>query len=388
MAPAMLRGKCRRLASGQEPVVSRRRERLTGRRFSGNHNDDENLTVDRHTVQEMVMEILLLISIIAVAASGLYVAVTLNIRIERSVKPLINKAAQDVDGKIDARSAELKQQIKEVADDLRQDRELVKRIEATDTDIRWQVQTITDELQRHGGVLAKHLEKLVETRHEQLKRDLLQLDHHVAQLRQSLDQQSESLARQNDSLARQGAQITEIHNHAKSGEKQSENPAKIDSVTLAMLEAESHVDGEGWGQPPRLYVLKKRTSSTEEDRELAAERGAAGPGALMLVEGDPLPDGNLIEVIGGIRWPEDVVGCVLVTELVSLPPGGEDGALVDPIAARQWASTHPDGRPARLAVGVCRNGEYACGLRINGDDVIQIRTGLAEGVVTALRGTF
>jgi hypothetical protein len=114
----------------------------------------------------------------------------------------------------------------------------------------------------------------------------------------------------------------------------------------------------------------------------------AGPGGFILVEQQPPPAGDLIEVLASIHWPEDVVGCVLVTELINLPPGAEEDAPIAPVAAEQWASARPDGRPARLAVGVCGNGEYTCGLRLKGDDDVQVRTDLAGDLVTTLLGTF
>ena len=170
-------------------------------------------------------------------------------------------------------------------------------------------------------------------------------------------------------------------------ELRSESSSQVESLVLAMLEAESHVDSKGWGEPPRLYALTKQTSSIDTSHELATEMRDARPAALIPVEREPLPHGNLIEVLASIHWQEDVVGCVLVAERAASPLRGEEGAFVDPTAG-QWACMDPDGRPARLAVGVCRNLEYTCGLRIKGDEGVQIRTELAEDLVTALLATF
>jgi F0F1-type ATP synthase membrane subunit b/b' len=319
------------------------------------------------------MEILLLIAIIAVGASGLYVAVTFNTRTKQNFAPLMNDAEKNIDEKIEAASGELRQQVQAVTDELRRNRELVGHLEAASGELRQQVQAFTDEL-RQDRELLKRLDEQIDTRHNQLGKDLAQLDRRVAELR-------ESLAQQND-------QISGIYRYAMRQETQAGSSAENDSLLLAMLEAESYVDGKGWDGRPHLYALTEKASTAVADREFAAEMRGARRDALVPVEHERLPDGDLIEVLAGIHWPADVVGCVLVTELAALPPRNEEDALVDAGAAGQWASTHPDGRPARLAVGVCRSGEHTCGLRIKGEDEIQVRTELAGDFVTALLGTF
>lgn len=168
----------------------------------------------------------------------------------------------------------------------------------------------------------------------------------------------------------------------------AEGSQEMDPLVFAMLEAESHMARKGWGLPPQLYALAGKASLIAADQELAAEVRAARADALVPVEQEPLPAGEPMEVLASIHWPEEVVGCVLVTELIVLPPRAEEQAPDDPVAAEQWASTHPDGRQARLAVGVSRNGEYTCGLRIKGEDSVQVGTDIADDIVTALLGTF
>src|SRR5437763_12767840 len=107
------------------------------------------------------------------------------------------------------------------------------------------------------------------------------------------------------------------------------------------------------GKPPQVYALAEKISPVSADHKLYAKIRDARPDVVILVEQEPLPGGDLIEVLASIHWPEDVVGCVLVAELTALPPGSKEDAPIDPVMAEQWASTHPDGRPARLAVGVC-----------------------------------
>lgn len=305
------------------------------------------------------MQILLLITLIAVAASSLYVAFTINNRAERNMAPLADRVARNTTSQIEA-SNELKQQVDKIAGQLRRDGELVQQIEAAGKSLRQQVEAITAEL-RQDATLVKRLDEQIGTGQSQISRDLLQLDHRLVQL--------------GESLARQSAQVAEIQSAAGRREKQAETSPDTDSLVLAMLEAESHAETKGWGKPPQLYAL---TAQAQNGRSAA----------LTPMEREPLPGGNLIEGLASIHWPEDVVGCVLVAELSALPLRGEETAFVDPAAAGQWASANPDGRPARLAVGVRRNGQHVYGLRIKGEDDVQVRTDLAEDLVTALRSTF
>jgi hypothetical protein len=168
----------------------------------------------------------------------------------------------------------------------------------------------------------------------------------------------------------------------------AEGSYEMDPLTFAVLEAESHMARKGWGLPPQLYALATKASLAAVDQELVAEVQDARPGVLIPVEQEPLPEGDPIEVLASIHWPHEVVGCVLVSELIVLPTGAEEHAPSDPGAAEQWASSHPDGRQARLAVGVSRNGEYICGLRIKGENEVQVGAELADDIVTALLGTF
>jgi hypothetical protein len=323
----------------------------------------------------MVMEILLLITLIAVAASTLYVAFMVNKRTEQAIAPLteqaiaplVDRAARDTASQIETAKGDLKQQVKDIvdqlqrniADQLQNQREQVKAVEAASQGLREQVQAIGREARQDADAV-KHLGEQIGTRQSQFGNDLQQLGGRVAQL--------------SESLAQQSAQIADIHSSLGRTAKQAEISPDIDSLTLAMLEAESHAETKGWGMPPELYAL---TADTRDGRS-----------TLTPMERKPLPDGSLIEGLASIHWPDDVAGCVLVAELSALPLRGAETAFVDSVPAWQWASTHPDGRPARLAVGVCRDGKHTYGLRIKGEDDVQVRADLAEDLVTALRGTF
>jgi archaellum component FlaC len=354
------------------------------------------------------MEILLLIAIIVVGASGLYVALTFNTRTRQNFAPLMDDAATNIGQQIDAvrqqtqtiadelqeerkqvtgleaRSGELRQQMQLVTGELRQERQQVSRLEADSGELRQQMEAIAAELRRNGelvrrletasGELRQHIQAITgELRQRsQPGSDLAQLGHRVAEL--------------GESLAEQSTRISGIYRYVMRRETQAWNSAENDSLLLAMLEAESHVDGKGWGGRPHLYALTEKTSAVAAGHEFAAGMKGARPGARVPVEQPRLPEGDLTGVLASIHWPADVVGCVLVTELATLAP--REDAPIDAVAEGQWTSTHPDGRPARLAVGVCRSGEHTCVLRIKGEDEIQVRPELAGDLVTALMGTF
>jgi gas vesicle protein len=328
----------------------------------------------------MVMEILLLIAVIAVAVSALYVAANFNKRTRQNFTPLMDDVSQNIAKRIaatrgqleqqmtaitkelmthreilrnlEAISGELREQVRASGDDIRHGKEPLMRLETTVDELRQKTQSITDEV-RLNSELVKRFEKQLGAHQERLDGDVAQLDRRFTEF--------------NDSLARQNSRISGIYKHVISQVTSDGSPAESDSLLPAMLEAESRVDDKGWGGQPHLYAL------TEE---------------LALLDQWPLADGDLADVLTGIRWPADVAGCVLITELATLSARGEEGASVDPVAPVDWTSTHPDGRAARLAVGVRRSGEYTCGLRIKGEDGLRIRIDLAGDLVAALLHTF
>jgi len=319
------------------------------------------------------VEILILIAIMAVGASALYVALKFDVRTRQVIGPLVSKAAEDICQQIKTAGEELGRQTQAIAGAQQRDSERIEHIGQAHEELQQQIQVIADDLARDRE-LAKHPDKQIDVRQDQLSSDLLRLDRRVAQVVES--------------LAQQGLQIAEIRDHFRHQRKHARNSGTQDSLLSAMLKAESHIDRNGWGQPPHLYALTEKIASQAADHERADEMRGAALGGLIPVEQGPLPDGDLKEVLANMHWPEDVVGCVLVTELGDLQPRNTEGASIDRVAARQWASTHPDARPARLVVGVCRSGERKSGLRIKGEDDVQVRTELADDLVTALLGTF
>jgi hypothetical protein len=323
------------------------------------------------------MEILLLVAIMAVAASGLYVAATFNKRTKQNAAPLIDGAVKDIAERHKKAAEDLRQQLQVITNELREGiglttqsrSEIHGRLDQADS----RISSMSSQFLAALGTVER-LGEQIDTRQGDLSRELQQLDHRVAQLTESLAQQS--------------ARTIEIHRYPQSRETQAGSPPEIGSLVSAVLAAESHMDRKGWGKPPHLYALTEKTSPVTAAHELGAEVRDARLDAMMLVEQEPLPDGDLLEALATTHWPADVVGCVLVAELTALPPRSTEDGPINPAAAGQWASTHPDGRPARLAVGVRRNGAHTCGFRIKGEDNVQVGTERADDLVTALLGTF
>jgi hypothetical protein len=167
-----------------------------------------------------------------------------------------------------------------------------------------------------------------------------------------------------------------------------EKVTETDELTSAVVETARYAAGKGWDRPPQLYALARRAALGSLDLDLPAEVRDAPGDSLIPIEQDPLPEGDPDEVLASIHWPEDVDGCVLVTEIVVLPPDAEKEVPREATAAEQWAAAQPGRRDARLTVGVLRDGHYACCLQLQGEEDLLVRNDLADDVVTALLGTF
>jgi hypothetical protein len=295
------------------------------------------------------VEILLLIAIMIVGASALYVAASFNKRAERSVEPMV-KVANDISHKVETVS-NMQERLQKMTNELSAARK--QELDA----IQHQIKQIGAGMRQ--GELRGYLEKL---------------DRQVGRL--------------GESLARQRGLMVRIENHIKGREIQEGSSEEMDSLVSAMLEAEVYVARRGWGQAPQLFSLAKKSSLAAADQELSDKLQDSEPDTLIPIEQDPLDEGQPFDVLADIRWPDEVVGCVLVTEIVTLPSEAEKDAPDDPVAAEQWASARPDKREARLAVCVSRDGDYICGLRIKDDDDIEIGADLADDIVAALLGTF
>lgn len=163
----------------------------------------------------------------------------------------------------------------------------------------------------------------------------------------------------------------------------------MDKLTSAIVEAgRDAAAAKKWGRPPQLYALVTRVALEPVGPDLPDAVRDARQDDLIPVKQDPLPDGKPDEVLASIHWPDEVEGCVLVTELVLLPPGSEEDMPSEPGAAAEWVARQPEGREARLIVGVLRDGHYASCLQLRGEDELLVGDVPVDDIVTSLLGTF
>jgi hypothetical protein len=159
-------------------------------------------------------------------------------------------------------------------------------------------------------------------------------------------------------------------------------------LAVAVAEVEEFAGTAGWDQPPQLFALVNTADLLTAQPGLATSLGST---VYTPIAQDSLPDGDLSDALAQISWPDEVAGCVLVQEIVVLPPGAEDNLSDDPDTAAEQAARHPLRTEARLAAGVLRDGPGgACLMRMRGEhDDAPLRGGdLAPNLLAALRLTF
>jgi len=168
-----------------------------------------------------------------------------------------------------------------------------------------------------------------------------------------------------------------------------------DPLHAVVLELERHADAGGWDQPPALYALVDTGELLAAEPGLADQVGLSAtdlePGSITPVEQESIGDAPLDETLARIAWPESVLGCALVQEVLVLPPDAEDSRPedADPV---EWAANHADRREVRMVAGVLRDGTSACALRMRPQDPAEptevvYGADLAPNLVVALRAT-
>lgn len=142
--------------------------------------------------------------------------------------------------------------------------------------------------------------------------------------------------------------------------------AITDEMTSALptvvREIEQFVSSEGWNRPARMFALVDTTELLEAEPDLEEQLNTQSP--LTPVAQDELPSQDLGEALAGISWPERVLGCALVQEIVVLPPEAEQELPEEGSAAQEAAAEHPERREARIVAGVLRSGTQTCVLRL------------------------
>ncbi|WP_067990453.1 PPA1309 family protein [Nocardia pseudobrasiliensis] len=188
-----------------------------------------------------------------------------------------------------------------------------------------------------------------------------------------------------------------------------DNPAS--ALYRCIREVAEFADAEGWDRPPQMFALVPTVDLVAAEPTLQDELDDGAE--LTPIAQEPFPediDGGspaLDEFLATTSWPPAVQGCVLVQQIVVLPPDAEqtlDDAIAPLLAdrdaadraARDAAVTHPGRRDARLFAGVLRDGVSLCLLQIRpetdeedpfGDIDLRTAPNLAPNLVDALRHT-
>jgi hypothetical protein len=182
-------------------------------------------------------------------------------------------------------------------------------------------------------------------------------------------------------------------------------------LARSVREVAEFVDAEGWGHPPQMFALVPTADLVAAQPELEEQLDEGDE--LTPVAQEAFPDDitggsiALDEFLATTSWPPAVRGCVLVQEIVVLPPDAEstlDDALAPLLAdhdaadaaARAAAEAHPERREARLFAAVLRDGASLCLLQLRPEDDaddfgdLDLRTypNLAANLVEALHHTF
>lgn len=158
-------------------------------------------------------------------------------------------------------------------------------------------------------------------------------------------------------------------------------------VRRAVLEVEAHVAGGGWDQGPRLFALVLTGDLLAAQPELADELGA--PDSYTPIEQELPADRQVEDLLAEIGWPDEVDGCAVVMERVTLPAEAEDDLPADPAAAAEFAAGHPDRREMRIAAAVLREGAAHVAVRPRTPEDAPLIEGpdLVPGLVDLLGGT-
>lgn len=159
------------------------------------------------------------------------------------------------------------------------------------------------------------------------------------------------------------------------------------AVRQAALEVEGHVGEAGWDQPPRLFALVLTSDVLAAQPDLADQLGEVG---LHTPVEQELPPGREVEeLLPEIGWPDDVLGCAVVMERLTLPAGAEAEVPADPTAAIEFAAQHPDRQEMRIVAAVLRDGTAHAAVRprVPADSPLIEGPALLPGLVELLTQT-
>ncbi|MET8649598.1 PPA1309 family protein [Nocardia aurea] len=181
-------------------------------------------------------------------------------------------------------------------------------------------------------------------------------------------------------------------------------------LARSVREVAEFADAEGWGNPPQMFALVPTTDLVAAEPGLIDQLDQGNELTPIAQEAFPedITGGSMAldEFLATTTWPPAVQGCVLVQEIVVLPPDAEstlDDALAPLLAdhdaadaaARAAAESHPERREARLLAAVLRDGASLCLLQLRPEDDDEFADldlltypNLAPNLVEALHNTF
>lgn len=161
------------------------------------------------------------------------------------------------------------------------------------------------------------------------------------------------------------------------------------ALPVATREVEEFVASAGWDQPTQIFALVATETMIAAAPEMADQLDPVASPLTPLAQ-ESLPAEDLGEALARIEWPEQVIGCALVQEIVVLPPEAEAALPEDEDGARKLAVEHPDRREARLVAAVLRDGGgQSCVMRLRGEqDEVFSDPSLAPNLLKALNATF
>ncbi|MEV0708888.1 MULTISPECIES: PPA1309 family protein [Nocardia] len=181
-------------------------------------------------------------------------------------------------------------------------------------------------------------------------------------------------------------------------------------LARSVREVAEFADAEGWGNPPQMFALVPTTDLVAAEPGLIDQLDQGNELTPIAQEAFPedITGGSMAldEFLATTTWPPAVQGCVLVQEIVVLPPDAEstlDDALAPLLAdhdaadaaARAAAESHPERREARLLAAVLRDGASLCLLQLRPEDDEEFADldlltypNLAPNLVEALHNTF
>jgi hypothetical protein len=178
------------------------------------------------------------------------------------------------------------------------------------------------------------------------------------------------------------------------GDADVADPGQV-ALMAALLELERHVREAGWDQPPRLFALVPTDDLLASEPGLADALGLRGSAhgapadALTAIEQEELDPGvDVLELLGGVEWPESVHGCALSLERSFLPPSVEGDIPDDPAEAAEFVAAHPERQDVRVLVAVDRAGHrHGVARIVSQPDELLAADDLVPGLVSALAHT-